>query len=224
MIKAVLFDCDGLMFETERISVMLWRQEAKRYGIDLPDDFFVHIIGAGKEECQAYMASEPGLCALRDHVAGKRFDLQFWGGCAKDTLNKRGLVELYAYLHDHGYLIGICSSSSQAYVLTLLSTVSKKLSYDVLVTGDMVTHAKPDPEIFLAGAQRLHVHPEECLVLEDSKVGIMAAHAAGMHSCWIKDMIDEDEEMTSCIEYRCYDLFGVMQLLEELNGGNNEIQ
>ena len=219
MIKAVLFDCDGLMFETERISVMLWRTEAMKRHITLPEDFFVHIIGAGKEECMAYMEQEPGMRALRKHVAGKRFDLEFWGNCAKDTLNKRGLIELYAYLNEHGYAIGICSSSGKDYVTTLLSTVSVPLQYDVLVSGDMVKHAKPDPEIFLVGANALHVRPDECLVLEDSKVGIIAAKKAGMHSCWIKDMIDEDEEMTSMIEYRCHDLFEVMGLLEELNGG-----
>ena len=78
----------------------------------------------------------------------------------------------------------------------------------------MVKHAKPDPEVFLKAAEKLGFEPEECLVLEDSKAGIIAAKRAGMHSCWIKDMIEADEEMKEALEYRGESLLDVIPLLE----------
>ena len=81
----------------------------------------------------------------------------------------------------------------------------------------MTTRGKPDPEIFLLGAEKLGVDPENCLVLEDSKQGIIAARRAGMHSCFIQDTIEPDEEMEEAIEFRRDSLADVIGLLEEEN-------
>ncbi|MBR3311256.1 MAG: HAD family phosphatase [Solobacterium sp.] len=215
-IKAVLFDCDGLMFETERIAKLIWTREAERYGVDLPEDFFKRITGAGGEDNLRYMRSIPGLAEVLPQIRGKRFDLEFWGSIQKDCLNKEGLTELFFYLKENGYRTAICSSSGKKYVETLLSTVSVELPYECIVGGDMVKHAKPDPEIFLKGAESLGVIPSECLVLEDSKQGILAAKNAGMHSCFIPDTIEPDQEMDSALEFRAENLREVIGLLETL--------
>lgn len=219
MIKAVLFDCDGLMFETERISITMWKAEAAKYGVKLPEDFFTKITGSGRHETMEYMNGIPGLSEVRAKISAKRFNLDFWKSCAADTLNKPGLVELFGFLEKNGYRTAICSSSPAEYVLTLISTVSVPLRYHAMITGDMVSRAKPDPEIFLRGAEALRTVPEECLVLEDSKAGLTAAARAGMHSCWIPDMIMPDEEMNRVIEFQRKDLSEVIGLLRELNGG-----
>lgn len=215
-IQAVIFDCDGLMFETERIAITMWKSEAEKYGVKLPEDFFVHITGAGGKEVQDYMDAVPGVAEIKDAISKKRFNLDFWGNCAVDTLNKTGLIEIFQYLEKEHIPCAICSSSVKAYVETLLSTVSVPLHYDVIVTGDMVKRRKPDPEVFLKGAELLHAAPQDCLVLEDSKQGILAARNAGMHSCWIRDMIDADEEMRAAVEFERADLNEVISLIEEL--------
>lgn len=217
MIKAVLFDCDGLMFETEILSQQVWRDEAKKAGVKLPADFFNRITGAGKAETDAYMHSISGMDRLSEGMHGRRFDLSFWRSIHTDCLNKKGLIELFQYLQNENYLIAVCSSSPAEYVKALISTVSVPLHYDAMVTGDQVSHAKPDPEIFLTGALRLHVLPEECLVLEDSKQGIMAADRAGMHSCFIEDTIIPDEEMEQMLDCRCSSMLEVPSLLKRLN-------
>lgn len=213
MIRAVLFDCDGLMFDTEIVANAIWKYEADIRHVRLPDDFYARITGTGGKDLQAYLESIPGMTGMLAETRKKRFDLDFWGSVHTDCLNRPGLIELFDWLEEHGYRCAICSSSPRSYVETLLSTVSKKLKYDAIVGGDMVKHAKPDPEIFLVGAQALGVQPEECLVLEDSKFGILAAKAAGMHSCFIPDTIIPDEEMRNAIEYERSDLHGVISLL-----------
>ena len=214
-IKAVLFDCDGLMFETELISQQIWKDEAMKLGFTLPEDFFINITGSGGEALNRYLSSIPNGMHLFEVMKKKRFDISFWSSIQKDCLNKKGLITLFQWLKQNGYRIGICSSSYRTYVEALLSTVSTPLEYDAIVGGDMVTHAKPDPEIFLVGAKILSVQPSECLVLEDSKQGIIAARRAGMHSCFIEDTIQPDQSMKEMIEYQAENLEEVIQLLRQ---------
>jgi len=218
-IKAVLFDCDGLMFETEIIAQQIWREEAAKYNVELPEDFFVHITGSGGPSRKAYLESIPGMKEVQPKISSKRFNLDFWRSIHTDCLNKTGLIELFDYLKEHQYHVAICSSSAKEYVEILAGNVSKPLYYEAIIGGNMVSKAKPDPEIFLTGAKVIGVDPENCLVLEDSKQGILAAKAAGMHSCFIKDTIDPDEEMLAAIEFRRTDLLGVIELLEGLKDG-----
>lgn len=215
-IKAVLFDCDGLMFETELVSQQIWRDEARKLNITLPDDFFMHITGSGGQELENYILTVPGAKELRKILKEKRFDIDFWKSIQKDCMNKVGLIEIFTWLANYNYKVAVCSSSARTYVEALISTVSVPLQYDAIVCGDMVKHAKPDPEIFLTGAKILGINPENCMVLEDSKQGIIAANAAGMHSCFIQDTIQPDSLMESLIEYRKPSLIEVINLLEEL--------
>lgn len=212
--KTVLFDCDGLMFDTERISIAHWKEEAEKNGIVLPEDFFIHTTGVRDDEADAYMRSVKGFYRILDRLKEERFDLSFWRSFGTDGLNKKGLQELIEWMDAHHMPRAVCSSSNYDYVKGLVDMASFDMHIDVYVTGDMVKHAKPDPEIFLKAAEKLGFEPEECLVLEDSKAGIIAAKRAGMHSCWIKDMIEADEEMKEALEYRGESLLDVIPLLE----------
>lgn len=215
-ITAVLFDCDGLMFNTEAISIEMWRKEAEKYHVLIPDAFFTAITGARRDEDFLTAFSDIShLAEICAQVRRKRFDLHFWSSFPTDGLNKKGLLELYQFIRQNHYKTAVCSSSSRAYVETLLHTVSIPMSFDALIGGDMVKKGKPDPEIFLKGAEVLHEKPENCLVLEDSKQGILAAKAAGMHSCFIQDTIKPDIQMQQAIEYQKDNLLQVIDLLKE---------
>jgi len=218
---AVLFDCDGLMFNTEKISQKMWYQEAEKFHTTIPDTFFQAITGARRDDNFLTQFKEiDHLSEIIHAVHGKRFDLNFWGNYAPDGLNKKGLIELYQFLKTNENLQAVCSSSSRKYVEELLRTVSIPMHFDVIVGGDMVQKGKPDPEIFLKAAELLGVNPKECLVLEDSKQGILAAKHAGMHSCFIQDTIEPDEEMRSAVEFQRDDLSQVIEIVKkgERNG------
>ena len=213
---AVLFDCDGLMFNTEKISQKMWYQEAEKFHTSIPDTFFQAITGAKRDE--DFLMQFQEIDHLEDIIHAvhvQRFDLKFWGSYAPDGLNKKGLIELYQFLKANGNPMAVCSSSSRTYVECLLNTVSIPLQFDAVIGGDMVKHGKPDPEIFLKAAQMLEMSPEECLVLEDSKQGILAAKHAGMHSCFIQDTIEPDEEMKAAVEFQRDDLSQVIDIIKE---------
>lgn len=213
--KAVLFDCDGLMFDTEAEAQRIWKRIAAENGVDLPDDFKYHITGTAKRDYE-WIDTVRGLRELVPVISKKRFDLDYWRSFEKDSLNKKGLKELFAWLEENGYQTAVCSSSRSEYVRTLLSTVEGGLPVKAVAGGDHVTRSKPDPQIFLLGAEMLGVKPADCLVLEDSKFGIMAAAAAGMRSVFIEDTIEPDEEMESLIDLRADDLSQVITILKEM--------
>lgn len=216
-VQAVLFDCDGLMFNTERISDHLWNETAQTFGIKrLPDEFFKAITGAKDEEViERFYQEIPHLKDMQEIMNHKRFDLDFWASFYPDGLNKKGLIPLVLYLEKERISHIICSSSSKRYVETLIHTVSVPLHFDGIIGGDSIVHGKPDPEIFLKGAELLNKSPVNCLVLEDSKQGIIAAKRAGMHRCFIPDTIVPDEEMRNAIEFQCADLSEVIDLIQK---------
>jgi HAD superfamily hydrolase (TIGR01509 family) len=216
--KTVLFDCDGLMFDTERVAIVRWTEEAEKNGIHLPDDFFTHTTGVRDDEADAYMRSIPGFERIVDRLKQERFDGSYWQSFPRGSLNKKGLKELFQWLDEHHMARAVCSSSPLSYVKALIDSAGFEMHIDVFATGDMVKHAKPNPEVFLIAARELGCQPADCLVLEDSKAGIIAAKRAGMHSCWIKDMIDADEEMKEALDYTGNSLLDVIPLLEQDRG------
>ncbi len=212
-IKAVLFDCDGTMFDTEVVSQMMWRETANEYGVTLPDNFFLEVTGGGDIK-QFYVI--PGFEKLLQVMMPKRMDEKFWGSIHTDCLNKKGLIPLFQYLKQNDYKIGICSSSPKSYVKCLCSRVSIELPYDVMVCGDEVKEKKPSPEIFLTASEKLNIDPSEILVVEDSKNGIVAATRAHMHHCFIFDTIEPDDELKQLIEFKEDSMEDVIGLLEKL--------
>ena len=109
--KTVLFDCDGLMFDTERISIAHWKEEAEKNGIVLPEDFFIHTTGVRDDEADAYMRSVKGFYRILDRLKKERFDLSFWRSFGTDGLNKKGLQELIEWMDAHHMPRAVCSSS-----------------------------------------------------------------------------------------------------------------
>lgn len=212
-IQAVLFDCDGLMFNTEVIAQDIWKKTAQEYNYTLPNDFFKQITGS---EVKKELFEDPNIGKIFKEANTKRYDLNFWKNQETDSINKKGLIELFEYLNDKHIHAVICSSSPKEYVEVLLGTISKPLSYEFIIGGDSVKHKKPDPEIFLKASDLLQVSPHNCLVLEDSKNGIIAAHRAHMHHCFIEDTIEKDDELQNLIEYEKKDLNEVITLLEEV--------
>lgn len=213
-IKAVIFDCDGLMFDTESYGIRIWKEECEKANIQIPEDFFKRITGSSGEKTKQYI-QDCGLGPVHAIASKRRFDLDYLGNVPKDSLNMKGLIEIFLYLKEEGYKVAIASSSSSHYVETLLKTVSVPLPYDGIVGGDSVKDAKPNPEIFLLAAKMIGESPQNCLVLEDSKSGILAAKAAGMHSIFIEDTIHPDEEMNKAIDLQASDLLEVITLLKE---------
>ena len=108
---------------------------------------------------------------------------------------KTGVREILNFLQEAGYKIGLASSTKYESVIHHLETTGIREYFSVIVTGNMVEHSKPQPDIYLLACEKLGVKPDEAYAIEDSPNGIRAAHRAGMKPIMVPDMIKPDEEM-----------------------------
>ncbi|MDO4267896.1 MAG: HAD family phosphatase [Eubacteriales bacterium] len=214
MIKAVIFDQDGLMFDTERISGEAWRQAEKGFGIHVDDAFLNTIRGmnaadAKQRFCQAF-GEQLDFEALRSRKRRIFEELLLQEGIPV----KPGLYELLDYLKENGYPAAVASASSHSYTERNLRSTGIDGYFCCMVTGDMVERAKPDPAIFLQAARLLGKQPEECLVLEDSINGVEAGLRGGFVTVMVPDIARPDERLRRRVKRVCSSLLEVKELLE----------
>ena len=218
-IKCLIFDCDGLMFNTEYYSRQNWLNIGRKYNLTMGEDLFEQITGAGHTHFKKVMESRPDIQEHLPEIRANRNVTIAKGIEECGNINKKGLVELLTYLKESGqYKVCIASSSPCEYVKWLVSTIGYDYPFDAIIGGDMVKNAKPDPEIFLKASEMMQVDPEYCLVLEDSKLGHVAAKEAGMHRMFIQDLVLPDDEFKTLIEHQRNDLSEVIDFLITTNG------
>lgn len=135
---------------------------------------------------------------------------------------KPGAPQILKWLKEAGYAIGLASSTRSSSVYRYLEQSGLKGYFSVVITGDMIEHSKPRPDIYLMACDRLGVQPEEAYAIEDSPNGIRSAHAAGMCPIMVPDMIEPDEEMKWLSFLIRKDLFEVRDYLQqELKSGSS---
>ena len=192
MVKGVIFDMDGLMFDTERLWDTLWEPACRELGLPLPPDM------------QKFTAGGRGLAGenLCRHVASY-------------IPGKKGLKELLTALEDLGMPRIVASSSPRNMIEMNLQTTGTARYFHDVVSGTEVAHSKPAPDTFLLAAQKLRLAPKDCLVLEDSFNGIRAGRAAGCVTVMVPDLMQPTEEITRLYDRKCDDLLQVRDLLIE---------
>lgn len=214
MIKGVIFDMDGLMFDTERLWDTFWEPACEALQVPMPEDraaFYASGRGlAGQylvEHVQKYF---PGVDPQRMldkvwQIGDERF--------AKGVPCKPGLKELLALLEERGLPRIVASSSPRNMIEQNLQTTGTARYFHDIVCGADVEHSKPAPDIFLEAARRLGLDSHDCLVLEDSFNGVRAGHAAGAVTVMVPDLAQPDEEIRQLYTCCCRDLYEVRDLL-----------
>lgn len=178
MIESVIFDFDGLMADSEPLSVWAWNQILARYGCQLDDDVLQGVLGFRIIDSAAVFCQEYQLPLTPQEAADAR-DAVFLAAVPDRLEPLPGLYPLLDTLADRGLALAVASSGHRRYIDLALRTLGLADRFPVIATGDEVTHGKPAPDIFLLAAERLGIEPAACLVLEDSAMGVAAAQAAG---------------------------------------------
>lgn len=191
--KAVIFDFDGVIGDTQgdhskneaellsRYGVNLSAQEiTRRYSGVRTIEFFTQLLGTiiPREEIQDLMLEKRRM--MIEHISAYGVDPIV------------GAPELVRSLDAIGVPLAVASASNSQFVGLALETMDLRHFFDQIVTGDQVTNGKPDPEIFLVAARRLGVAARNCIVIEDGIAGMKAAKSAGMACLALVPDVDED--------------------------------
>ncbi|MGW8250698.1 MAG: HAD family hydrolase [Anaerolineales bacterium] len=213
-IDAIIFDMDGLMFDTERIAQVTWQQAACSYGFDFPPETYSGIIGLAYPDVQQYTRSIFGTEFPVDAVYPLKQALMDKYITTHGLPVKPGLLELLQQIAAANLPVALASSSGKEVIQRNLQAAGVETGwFDAILSGDDISRNKPAPDIYLLAAQRLGVPAERCLVLEDSNAGIQAACAAGMLSIMVPDMLSPNQQSYRCAYRILPDLHAVSRLL-----------
>ena len=220
-IKAVLFDMDGLMVDTESLATEAFIHSAKKQGYDMTKEETLLVLGFTTKSIYEFWenyfknSDVSGKQLVDDHYKYIE-NILFTTGPRKMPY----IEELLKYLKESNYKVAVASSSNMNHIINNMEKTGLKKYIDEFASGAEVENSKPAPDVFLLAAERLGVKPENCLVLEDSKAGVIAGSSAGAKVIMVPDMFKPDEE---CKEkaYRIVNNLGeVISVLEEKNNEN----
>lgn len=179
-IKAVCFDLDGLMFNTEDIFNQSGRELLARRKYELADALLEKMMGRRSHESFAIMIEELKLTETIEQLQLES-DLIFNGILEEKLTPMPGLFQLLELIEHKQLPKGVATSSRRSYLQDILGRHQLAPRFHILLGAEDVEHGKPHPEIYLTAAKKLGVEPHEMLVLEDSGIGTRAAGAAGAH-------------------------------------------
>lgn len=216
MKKAVIFDMDGVIFDSERAVYLEWCEMSEKYGFKNIEEVYPKVIGVNAKLCRKIFLDFYGedfpFDAYKDEQS-KAYHEKYDGGRLP---LKSGIKELLVYLKGKGYKTAVASSTRTDVVTQQIIDAGLMPYFDYIVGGDQVTNSKPNPEIFLTAAEKLSVKPEEAYVIEDSFNGIRAAKAAEMTAIMVPDMLMPDDEMKEKADYILKDLSAVEELIKNI--------
>ena len=186
-LKACIFDFDGILVESEPILNRAWIKASLEYEYELDESFFIQCYGLSltdiKQICFDRFGNDfPFEQILKNGTKYFNEDIETHGLPVRENA-----LEVKRFFTQRGFKVAVASSTYKETLKSRLSKIGQLHEFPVIVGGDEVLRSKPDPEIFLKAASLLKVNPQECVVLEDSENGAVAAKRAGMVVFVIKD-------------------------------------
>lgn len=212
MVEGVIFDMDGLMFDTEPLWTAAWPAALGRFGLEVPEGMPDAMRGSSGESAYKILRTwlgedidAPGIWAAEKEEAHHLLE--------QGVTKKPGLDELLAFLREQGVPMAVASSSSAEIIAMDLANGGVSEYFDYTISGEDVDRPKPDPQVFLVSAELMGCDPAHTLVLEDSLNGVRAGAAGGFITVMVPDMVVPTDEIRALYACECADLFEVRDLL-----------
>ena len=194
-IKAVLFDMDGVIFDSEQAVIDCWKILAPEAGIPDIEEFCRRALGITSKATKELFYSMYGDKYPYDELNQRKRELFVERFDAGLVAVKPGVRELLTYLREHGIKTAVASSTSSPAVNREIKAAGLYEYFDEIVCGDMIEHSKPAPDIWIEAMRRLGVKAEESMAVEDSFNGVKSAKAAGIYTVMVPDMVQPDDEI-----------------------------
>lgn len=207
--KGVIFDMDGVLFDTEKLYEKFWCLAASELGFSMQVEDVAAIRSTDARLAKKILQERIGAEFPYEKVKELRIQRMHEYTSTYGVECKEGVVEFLDFLKTKGYLLAVATTSNMKRTMEFLESSGLALYFDYLMTGDRVTQCKPSPEIYQKAARGLHLSPSECYAIEDSYNGVRSAFNAGCNTIMIPDrdpVIPEMMEKTVFIAQSFWDL------------------
>ena len=215
MAKAIIFDVDGTLLDTERIYMEAWVKAGALFGYTVTDEALMKTravaVSVAIPVFQACCGADFPYEAVRKERV--RIAEEIIAEAGADKLIKPGTPAVLQALRDAGYAMAVASSTDIAKTRSHLEHAGLLDWFPVAIGGDMVKQTKPNPDIFLLAAEKLGVDPKDCIVVGDTPADVLAGTAAGMQVILIPDCVPANEQ-TAALSWKILD--SISQLPEVL--------
>lgn len=216
-IKAVIFDMDGVLIDSETIEKKNMIKSAEMNSLPFEDEFFEIFLGCNDEMSYKLLLERYKNSNIVDKYLSDLEQLQAKEYKEGNVKLKHGTREIIDYLRNNNIPYALATGSSYKYVeLDFLQNGYDKIPFDYIVTGDKIINSKPNPEIFIKVANLMNININDCLIVEDSPKGIEAAYSSGAQSCFVPDLVKANQNILSKATFHKNNLLEVIQLIETL--------
>ena len=213
-IKAVIFDMDGVIIDSEPLWRQIMIQSFTEIGIPFTDNDCRITTGLRFKEVATFWFNKHDITSVSVEDFDKLVIFRLSELILKEGLPMKGVNQALAYLKENNYKMAIGTSSSNDFMNTVVKALDIKSYFDTLCSAEHLSYGKPHPEVFLNCASNLGINPKQCIVIEDSVNGIVAAKAAQMKVIAIPDAENKNNPKFALADY-------ILNSLEELPAYHN---
>lgn len=216
MVKAVIFDMDGLLLDTEKLLVKFWQEAAREAGFPMTREIALNIRSMHRSFAIPYLKSVLGEDFDYLKIRSRRMELMS-AYLAKYGLElKKGAKELLTYLNENKIPAAVATATDYERAEKYLKETEIFGYFDKIICATMVKVGKPQPDIYIYAASELGLEPSECAALEDSPNGVKSAAAAGCKTIMVPDLTEPDEELSRIIAAKANSLDEVIDIICKL--------
>lgn len=214
MIKAIIFDMDGLMLDSERVKLKYRNMVKKELGLNYENDTIFETFGKTLAEIRQININKYGKDYPHEKISKRSRALWNEHIIKYGVPIKEGLLDLLKFLKDNEYKIAVATSTYEEETKYLLKLADIIHYFDIIVTGDQIINSKPNPDIYIEAANRLSIDPKYCLALEDSPNGVISAVKADMKVIMVPDLIEPSDLLRKNVNFVVDSLDDVVSILK----------
>ncbi|EKQ57003.1 MULTISPECIES: HAD family phosphatase [unclassified Clostridium] len=194
--KAVIFDMDGVIIDSEPIHFEVDMQTLKDLGCNISFEELEKYVGTTNEYMITDLKRKYNINQSVDEIIQYKVEMTKKKVIESDLKPIEGIYELLLHLKRNNIPIAIASSSPRSFIEVVISKFEIKDYFNYIISGEEVLNGKPAPDIYFKAAKKLKVSPENCIVIEDSRNGVLAAKAAGMKCIGFKNVNSGNQDLS----------------------------
>lgn len=216
-IKAVIFDLDGTVLDTEKLLVKYWCEAANEMGFPMRREHALQLRSLAAKYAAPLMKSWFGDSCDYQVLRKRRMELMSQHLEKFGLEVKSGIPELLNYLGEKGYKRAVATATDLTRASGYLKQVGLYDSFDRIISAHMVENGKPKPDVYIYAVEQLGLSPSECIAVEDSPNGVISASDAGCKTVMIPDLTEPDKQLTERLYAKCATPNELIELLESEN-------